>query len=791
MEENKLKNGFLGKVGRIVMVIAVVASLGLSITSFTTAFGPNSASAMTQTQKDLNDLISKITKDKKLTDNQKAMLIEVFRNFSTDCIVSMDDARLVIDRLLDSGLLTDYDKNLLTTLKSKIDSGEITNLPLVKAVLSNVLLRIKGYIVGEKSETFMGLESLADQIKLDASLTEEQKGKYNDIIYALLDEDIILNNLDKPEDIEGLISTMLDNGLITDPATENALTGALDELKNGKTGNIEFIRELLKYAFRQMQGDESLNNDGKALVNELISAYTNINDNNVEFDNVGDGDKFLGLLLGSGLVKDAKTIRFGRSVHEKENPELGEVNEAVNMALNDIRDNLLSEKISILTGVNVPDGVNVDEYYKQLVARYTSSQFNYLETLALANRKELDNLLLELDNNMILTDEQRERMMSILSDYSKGGDSITEATAKELQDAIDKNGNMDSRTKAELLNIINSVSGDNKEGVNDLREALEEKIEELEDTDSALADDLKKALANLNAADQANYDKLKAELKKLSDDEEDDVDDLSLSIASVKEQLIKSNEAGSLSDAALKNEIAALDRKTASAIQNLTDKTESDIQDLSDKTDADIQDLRDEKDTDIQNLRDEKNTDIQNLKNETDTNIQNLRNEKDADIQDLRDETDAKIANLRNETNTALALLRSDLNAVEESVVDTNARLTDTTTRLVTRDEDMKTAIDASLMTSFGNLGSNLSEFITNTQNNFLNLQNENATNYNNMKANLGMQMNYTLDTTDPSNPVLTFTPYGNGFENYDSGTFTETDDNTATAYESPVYTAP
>ena len=736
MEENKLKNGFLGKVGRIVMVIALVASLGLSITNFTTAFGPNSASAMTQTQKDLNDLISKITKDKKLTDNQKAMLIEVFRNFSTDCIVSMDDAKLVMDKLLESGLLTEYDTNLLTTLKSKIDSGEITNLPLVKAVLSNVLLRIKGYIVGEKSETFMGLESLADQIKLDASLTEEQKGKYNDIIYALLDEDIILNNLDKPEDIEGLISTMLDNGLITDPATENALTGALDELKNGKTGNIEFIRELLKYAFRQMQGDESLDNEGKALVNELISAYTNINDNNVEFDNVGDGDKFLGLLLGSGLVKDAKTIRFGRSVHEKENPELGEVNEAVNMALNDIRDNLLSEKISILTGVNVPDGVNVDEYYKQLIARYTSSQFNYLETLALANRKELDNLLLELDNNMILTDEQRERMMSILTDYSKGGDSITEATAKELQDAIDKNGNMDSRTKAELLNIINSVSGDNKDGVNDLREALEKEIEKLEDTDSALADDLKKALANLNAADQANYDKLKAELKKLSDDEEDDVDDLSLSIASVKEQLIKSNEAGSLSDAALKNEIAALDRKTASDIQNLSDKTEE-------------------------------------------------------DIQDLRDETDAKIATLRNETNTALALLRSDLNAVENSVVDTNARLTDTTTRLVARDEDMKTAIDASLMTSFGNLGSNLSEFITNTQNNFLNLQNENATNYNNMKANLGMQMNYTLDTTDPSNPVLTFTPYGTGFEDYDSGTFTETDDNTATAYESPVYTAP
>ena len=337
---------------------------------------------------------------------------------------------------------------------------------------------------------------------------------------------------------------------------------------------------------------------------------------------------------------------------------------------------------------------------------------------------------------MILTDEQRERMMSILTDYSKGGDSITEATAKELQDAIDKNGNMDSRTKAELLNIINSVSGDNKDGVNDLREALEKEIEKLEDTDSALADDLKKALANLNAADQANYDKLKAELKKLSDDEEDDVDDLSLSIASVKEQLIKSNEAGSLSDAALKNEIAALDRKTASDIQNLSDKTEE-------------------------------------------------------DIQDLRDETDAKIATLRNETNTALALLRSDLNAVENSVVDTNARLTDTTTRLVARDEDMKTAIDASLMTSFGNLGSNLSEFITNTQNNFLNLQNENATNYNNMKANLGMQMNYTLDTTDPSNPVLTFTPYGTGFEDYDSGTFTETDDNTATAYESPVYTAP
>ena len=202
MDNNKLNKGFLSKVSKFAVVILCLISLGMSWSAMSSVYGSRAVQAMTETQRLIDDFIADIMSDRTLTDGEKAMLVQCMRTFTTDCITSMDDAMLLIDRLLKSNLLTDEDITLLEDLKAMIESGEITDLGMVKSILSNVLLRIKNDIASEKSPTFIKLEDLALQIKNDPTITESQRGMFLDIIYSILDEDLEMVGVNDKESVK-------------------------------------------------------------------------------------------------------------------------------------------------------------------------------------------------------------------------------------------------------------------------------------------------------------------------------------------------------------------------------------------------------------------------------------------------------------------------------------------------------------------------------------------------------------------------------------------------------------
>lgn len=757
--KEKLGKGMLHTFALIIIGIFATAGLLLSINN--TFFGPMTAEAgMTQTQKGINEFINDIMNDKSLTDEQKAMIVQTMRTFTADCITSMDDAKLLIQKLIESDLLNDEEKEFLSSVLAMIESGEITDLGLVKSILSNILLKIKGYVVGEKSPTYMNLEALIENIKADPSLTDRQKGMYSDILYAIMDEDLSLVNLPDAESIKSLIKTLLDNDMITDTTTKATLEKLLSDLEDGKEVNLRVLKEVLRYSFKQMMGDSTYSLDQKNLLDELVRQYTNKYDGVPAFTDIEDAEKFLEKLLDSGLITDAHVIRDSESVltmiYSGGDVSLDTINDVIARALDNIKANLLAEKISVLTGTEVPEGIDANTYYEQLISRFTSSQFNYLETLALANRSDIDKLMEEIDQNMVLTDEQRQALLDSLETYQRGGDDTLSDAARQLQEAIDKNGRMDSKTKAGLITMINSVDDDNKMSVRDLRDKLQKKIDDLGDNDRELKKDLEKIIANLDASTKQNYENLKKDLKKLEKDENDDIDDVNIAMASIRKDLASSNSSDAAAMASIRTDLTALDRKTASKIEDLANNTDSSVE---------------------------------ALKTQVNARMNAMEADTDEKLNDLESETDTKINNLRNETNTAIALLRADLDDVAQSVVDTNEAMTTMNENLIARDEDMKTALGASMLASFTNVETSITNHINNTNANlnamYVNLNNKIKQVYDDNQAiqtNMGTQFDATLDTSG-SEPVLTFTPHDA------TAVYTATDPGTATEYDDLIET--
>lgn len=813
MSEQKKKEGLLKRIGKIAVVVMVVLSLGMSSAAFMSMFGPGQVEAgMTQTQKAIDKLIASIMGSKELTDEQKAMLVQSLRTFSADCIVSMEDASLMIDWLIDSDLLTDDQVALLMNLRKLIDSGDITDVNLVRAILSNVLAELKEYIVGEKSPTYVGLENMCEEIKNDTSLTESQRTQYLDILYAVMSDELALVGLNGDAGYMAVIQTMLDEGLITDPGTESTLQGILNDLKNGKSYDSQIIEEVIKYAFTQMMGDDTLTTSQREVLAELVDAYTNENQGYAAFTESADAIKFMEYIYDSNLVRDANVIRDMETVltatYEGTDVELDILNDVISRALSDIYASLLSEKIGVLTGKDAPslEGLNSKEYYEKLIARCTSSRFNYIEAIAHCNRDEIQNLYDAIDQNMILSDNQRITLMQSLNTYQMDNDAAVATLAVELRNLIDENGEMDVQTKAGLITMINSLDDNSRLSMSELEEKLRAKATELSATDNKLALDLEDLQASLEEADKKNLNKLKSDIKKLENNTNDSFDKTALDIAAVRKELAENAGADNATAAALRSDLAALDRHTADAILALANDTDSKLEELRQQTNTRINNLETDTNNRINNLETNTNNRIDTLETDTNNRIDTLESDTnthfttleasvDSRFEQMEEDTDAKIAALRTETNTALALLRTDLEGVEQSVVDTNAAMETMNQTLVARDEDMKTALGASMLASFTNVETFLSTFVNNTDTNFNAMYvelygkmhqqyTENVTNHNNLKNAMGSQFDYTLDTTG-AEPVLTFTPHTEGVVS----NYTGTDPGTPTSYTTYVGT--
>ena len=746
---NELKKRGIGQ--RVaVAIFGVFATVALLLSLYNTFKPMKTEAAMTQTQAGVNDIISDVLKDKNLDDSQKAMLIEVFRNFSADYVVSMDDAKLVIKALLDSGLLTDEQTDLLNNLLVLIDSGVITDVGLVKDVIANILLGLKNYIVGEKSATYNRIETLIDEINGDASLTADQKTQFVGILYNLLDDEISLKNLDDMSSCTTLIQNLLDNEMITDPVTENTLRILLDDLSAGKNIDISIVREAIKFAITQMMGDVTYSDEQKTYLSEILAQYTNAYDKDVNFDDIKDAILFLNKLLTSELVGDAHIMRDGTDIINRymngENISVEDVVDIINRALDDIRCTLLKEKISILTGTPLPDKEDAEEYYRRLIARYTSSQFNYLTVLATSNQSDIIALREEIDQNMILTDEQREKILKMLEEYQLMGGEALNTTADDLRRAIEENTTMDSRTKASLITMINNLDSDNAMSIDELKKKLSEQIASLSATDVQIKGDLEEALNRLDETDRKNFRDLKHKLEDLQSDTGDNFDKTSQTIAALKKEM-------QTNDSALSDKISALDSKTARQIAELADSTDAHFEEFE--------------------------TTVNNHFTTLETDVDNRFNT-------LESETNEKINLLRSDMNTNIALLQADIAEVEQSVVDTNTNMQEMNTNLIARDEDMKSALDVSMAASFTNVTNYLSDLVNTTESNIQLMYSTFKTAHNSVVNNLGQQTTYTLTTDANGDPVLTFTPYGEGFTEVTGDlAITETDD------PEDIYTAP
>lgn len=409
----------------------------------------------TQTQDALEELINSITKDSSLTDEQKAMLISVFSSLTADSIETMDDALLVIDKLITTPgtrLLVSQEIDDLTSLKTRIESKSVEDLVHVKTIIANILDCIRSRISDEIQDlTVSGkaLKEFISKIRTDSGLNDGQKTLFVDLLQNL-GRGVSAYDLDQfksDKDIRSFMGKIIDNKILEDRETNDLLGRITEGIDAGSKYDLQDLKHITGRVLYIIYNEQYLSDGNLELLKSFLAdAGINLTDVN-SINNVADAKALIERLINSGLITDETILNELKNmlniINNGGNVSIEQLRQVINKALTHIEQNIIEEKYQYFINQNA-EGLVTYEYLQKIMNDYSKS-FDYLKNITNQNTEDIENIYKQMADKDA-EDEKRRKSIEDRVTY--------------LEDNVDANFD-------ELVNAINEQQKDLVDDIND------------------------------------------------------------------------------------------------------------------------------------------------------------------------------------------------------------------------------------------------------------------------------------------------------------------------------------
>ncbi|MBR6849554.1 MAG: hypothetical protein IKM88_04890, partial [Lachnospiraceae bacterium] len=422
----------------------------------------------TQTQGSLDSLLESIASDPNLTEPQKQLLTQVLSSLDGEGIQTMDDAVLVMEKLLESDLLNAEEKEIFTSLLSRIRSGEVGDLLYVKSILTNILDNVRSRILSEvAAETITGgkLYTLIDQIRNDDTLSAEQKELYIHILKIIDEKDLCdVSKFTEVTQVQKFISNLLKDDIVADPDMKALLESILAGMKDGQNYDIAELRQIIDLCVNKKLQNSFLSEEKKALLQALLDEFGARIKTLEDMNAVEDAKNLISRIVDSGLVKDEVMNKELQDLLNRINSgdntlTIEEIRSTLSRIVENLTKTLMSEKSDYLNEQNnqglgfVTAGGVTNSYMDQFINEYYNS-YNQLQDLANLNADNINELMNRVSQNESLSEEEKKRLAEALDSYKNDNDAALKDAASQLQALIDSNADMDESTKKALMDLI-------------------------------------------------------------------------------------------------------------------------------------------------------------------------------------------------------------------------------------------------------------------------------------------------------------------------------------------------
>ncbi len=412
----------------------------------------------TQTQDALEDLINSITNDPNLTDEQKAMLISVFSALSAERIETMDDALLVIEKLITSPgtrLLVSQEIDDLTSLKDRINSGKVDDLIHVKTIIANVLDCIRSRISDEIQDlTVAGqaLKTFISDIRTDSGLSDGQKTLFVDLLQNLGRgvSAYDLDQLKSDKEINTFMTKIIDNKILEDKDTKDLLVRITDGMAAGDKYDLQDLKHITGRVLYIIYNEQYLSEGNLELIKNLLAdAGINLTDVN-SINNIADAKALIERLINSGLITDETILNELNNmlniINKGGNVSIEQLRQVIQKALNHIEQNIIEQKYQYFINQNA-EGLVTYEYLQKIMNDYSKS-FDYLKNITNQNTEDIENIYQQMADKDA---EDKEARKNIEDRVTYLEDNV-DANFDELVDAIND-------TNKDLADDINNTTG--------------------------------------------------------------------------------------------------------------------------------------------------------------------------------------------------------------------------------------------------------------------------------------------------------------------------------------------